>query len=409
MASKLPTLPDNSNDLLYIKRVVKGTQKCCGYKKEYLVKSLTTMEQGFIVCKVCTGIMRQPTLYKGVATCLMCSENPNELIEVNVVQDSVAALEIKCPLLRNCKWKGKLSEAETHLNTCITFLIECSDCKQIFPRGDTDKHKAILCPLRLVDCEYCSSRSGPSKDLERHYQVCPDYPIDCPNGCGSKLHRNTMATHRSECELEEVTCPFSEYGCMANPVLRKDLLAHKKEFVVEHQYISFVGMSERINKLEKESTEIIWKLKTMKQLDGVEWEIQIPSTGNFKQIPFYVNNYKLRIYIFAGYSSNDLKLLYFSINRIEGEFDKRLGKAALTHYRVITVDKQDYSKSHYEDGPMNYQLKIGASSGTFCSIFPSTWRRYATTDNCISFRLYFDINTHPPIGTVPKENATRPT
>ena len=393
MAYKLPTLPDNSNDLLYIKRVVKGTQKCCGYKREYLAKSLTTMEQGFIVCKVCTGIMRQPTLYKGVATCLVCSENPNELIEVNVVQDSVAALEIKCPLLRNCKWKGKLSEAETHLNTCITFLIECSDCKQIFPRGDTKMHKDIVCPLRLVDCEYCSSRSGPSKDLERHYQVCLLYPIDCPNDCRSKLHRNTMATHRSECELEEVTCPFSEYGCKANPMLRKDLLAHKKEFYIEHLDMN----QNRMIKLETEKVANEWKLRTMKQLDGVEWKIENPEKQPKEGPTFYVNNYKLRIFSFENYFFNDLKPLCFCIEKIEGKSAKRLGKAAITHYRVIIVDKQDYRKSHYEDGPMNYQLKIGGNNNEFYSMDNDIYKRYLTAENCISVRFYFDTNTQLPL------------
>ena len=389
MASKLLTSADNSKDLLYTKRVVKGTEKRCGYKMEYLARNLSTMEQGLIVCKVCTGIMRQPTLYKGVATCLMCSENPNELIAVNVVQDSVAALEINCPLLRDCKWNGKLSEAETHLNTCITFLIECSDCKLIFPRGDTKMHKDILCPLRLVNCDYCSSRSGPSKDLDRHNQVCLLYPIDCPNGCGSKPHRNTMATHRSDCELEEVTCPFSEYGCKAIPMLRKDLLAHKKELYIEHLDMS----QNRIIKLE-------WKLRTMKQLDGVEREIENPEKQPKEGPTFYVNNYKLRIYTYIH------KPLRFCIKRIEGKFDKQLGKAAITHYRVIIVDKQDYRKSYYEDGPMNYQLKIGENSKVFCSIYDYTWGSYITADNCLSVKLYFIINTQPPISTELEDNAT---
>ena len=406
MASKLPTL-DNSNDLLYIKKVVQGEEKCCGYKREYLARNLSTMEQGFIVCNVCTGLMREPTLDKGVTTCLMCSENSDKINEVNVVQDSVMALEIKCPLLRDCKWSGKLSEAERHLNTCVAFLIECADCEQIFPRRELLSHKSELCPMRETICKYGCKKSGHFEDLGKHEQFCTKIPILCQNGCGMEFPRKDLAEHKNVCELEAITCPYTEYGCNAKPILRRDLLSHKKENIVEHTDMSL----NTIKQLKKEKSLIELKIMSMKQLDGVEWEFQYNdmSLNNLIEGPtFYVNNYKLKLLIprrtsLFRYFSGGIR---FSIKRIPGEFDKQLGIVFITHYRVIIVDRQDYSNSHYEEGRMNYKLKIGESSEEFYR--NDTCVRYLTADDCISVRLYFDINTQPPFRTVPKDNATGP-
>ena len=65
MASKLQ--PDQSEDLLYFK---KGNV-FCGYKREYLAHNLSSMEEGFVVCKKCSGIMREPSICNGETTCLL--------------------------------------------------------------------------------------------------------------------------------------------------------------------------------------------------------------------------------------------------------------------------------------------------------------------------------------------------
>ena len=192
------------------------------------------MEEGFVVCKVCNGIMRQASLCKGVTTCSFCGEAPDLLNSVNIVQETVSNFEIKCPLTRDCKWNGKLSEAERHLETCVYFLIKCRKCDQIFSRGETDYHNINLCPMREVDCEYSCGGSGTARDIGKHNKLCANCPIDCPNGCGMNLQRKEIAKHRSECQFEELKCPFTEYGCNANPMIRRDLLRHKKEFYIEH-------------------------------------------------------------------------------------------------------------------------------------------------------------------------------
>ena len=105
------------------------------------------------------------SLCKGETTCLACSDT------VKDVQDSIATLDVKCPLLRDCDWKGELSEAESHLKDCLSFLIVCKECKQIFPRRDEEEHEDNYCPVRFIDCVHCY-KHGKAEDREQHSRFC---------------------------------------------------------------------------------------------------------------------------------------------------------------------------------------------------------------------------------------------
>ncbi|KAI6655571.1 Mitochondrial import receptor subunit TOM70-like [Oopsacas minuta] len=404
MASK-DNLPDKSNDLLYIKKVKEKKGMYCGYRRDYLAQNLSEMEEGLIICKNCTGIMREASFCRGDTTCLVCSETPRQLNPVKTVQSSIENLQIKCPLLRDCCWKGKLSEAEKHLVECKVFLIQCNNCKQIFLRGESKEHCKDLCPMRIISCRYCNKKEK-AIDQEKHFDVCSKYPISCPNKCGDKFPRGVLSEHRAKCELKEISCPFSEYGCQAKSMLRRDLIAHKKEYILEHTDMSLIEIKqlnegiqqlrEENNSLKKKQTEIQWEAKTMKQLDGVEWEIKnidkLPAESQIQEGPeFSLNNYKLRIYctttIVRRYGGERLK---FYLQRITGEFDNILGAAIITNYKVIIVNKQDYTKSHYEEGRLNYQLKIGVNSNDI--YLESTWTSCLTANKSLFIRFYFDVN-----------------
>ena len=136
--------PDNTDELLYVKLTKKDAIKYCGYRKNYLSQNLSEMEQELAVCKVCTGILREPSLYKSNTTCLVCSEMSEELNSVKGIQTSVSKLDIKCPTLRDCNWNAKLSEASGHLEICLCSLIECNKCKQVVQRREKINHGAML-------------------------------------------------------------------------------------------------------------------------------------------------------------------------------------------------------------------------------------------------------------------------
>ena len=359
-------------------------------------QNLSKMEERFVACKRCSGIMREASLCKGETTCLACSDTPKQPNPVKDVQDSIATLDVKCPLLRDCDWKGELSEAESHLKDCLSFLIVCKECKQIFPRRDEEEHEDNYCPVRFIDCVHCY-KHGKAEDREQHSRFCHEYPISCPNECEAEFARKELSLHRSNCELEVVTCPYTEYGCNAVSMLRRDLLAHKKESILDHTDMSFSRMRVEIEKLKsknmrlkQERTDMKWNGLSMKQLDGVEWDIRnvdkLEDGDEIEGPSFYVNDYKLRIYIsFRGFFTNS----YFYLQRVEGEFDRNLELAYITHYRAIKVNTQDYHRSQYQEGVMNYQLEIGTTSEKI------EWSRcfYMQDQNLAIF--YFDLNREP--------------
>ena len=407
MASKPERiLPDNTDELLYVKLTKKDVTKYCGYRKEYLSQNLTEMEQELIVCKECTGIMREPSLCNGNTTCLVCSERPSRPNTVKMVHNSVAKLNIKCPLLRDCNWNGNLSEADQHLNTCVHFLIECAKCQQTLPRGETDTHKANLCAMREIKCDFCG-KYGIARELDNHLTFCLEYLISCPNNCGKRFPRKDSSKHESECQLQLIECPFAKYGCRAKSMLRRYLLAHKKDNLVEHTDFSL----DRIDKLENENIRLKdtqkkmeWELKLTKRLDGVEWEIKNVNkleTGQTIEGPtFYVNKYKLKVCATLRLSFLGVRMNFF-LKRVEGEFDRKLTEASVTNYRMIIIDKQDHKESTYLDGSMNYQLKIGSKSTCFKEINGFIIDKHLTAqDDTLLVRFYFDIYTQLPLTSV---------
>ncbi|KAI6658048.1 TNF receptor-associated factor 5-like [Oopsacas minuta] len=414
MTSKLVPLPDDREDLLYVKKCKKAKSIHCGYKRDYLARNLTGMEEGLVICEICSGIMREASLSNGETTCLVCSES-QDLNPVKMVHNAVNQLEVKCPLLRDCTWNGKLSEAEKHLNNCNSFVVECTDCNDFVARGEYDNHKTNTCVFREVVCKFCE-RQVKAKDMKKHNEVCDDYPISCPNNCGDEFQRCQLSKHKSKCQFEEISCPYTEYGCKVKSILRKDLLAHKKEFYIEHTDMSLIEIQElrkENNSFKKKQSKMEIEGKIMKQLDGVEWEIKnfykLLINGNLEGPIVYINNYKLRIYLIKDSILSGIYLtkkttfseiyLRFYLQRLPGDFDRFLGKAYITQYRIISINKQDITKSNIKDGILNYELCIGKDSEIFYSCYFFDYRDCITADNSLFLRFYFEVNSEKTMET----------
>ena len=392
MASKQPvdTAPDTMDDLLYVKRSVGGKAKYCGYRREYVAQNLTEFEKEILICKVCEGIMKKASLVKGKTTCQLCSETPNELNAVKLVENSVNKLEIKCPLLRDCSWKGKLSEAEDHLKECKHFLVVCSDCEQVVTRGDMEIHKQNICPMREISCGFCE-KEGKVKDYTDHLEYCLDYPVTCSNGCGEGFPRRLLSAHNAECPLADIECPYTKYGCKAKPMKRRDLLSHKKEFIVEH-----VDMVETENlTLKVKVTRLESELNTMKRLDGLKWELcdvdKLTNGQTLESDCFYVNKYKLKC--ICEIVKNWRGVCFeFSVQRVAGEFDAILGVAYITECRII-LQKSDGKQSCNKNN-INYQLKFENISDVFCHLYQQEYSSFITPYNCLTILLCFDVNSN---------------
>ena len=386
--TKPALIPNDSKDLTFVKM----GQRYHGYKLDFLAQNLTNMEMEFLCCKVCFGLMREATVMNGESTCRVCSSDPNQTNALKTIQNSVSNLEIKCPLLSVCEWQGRLFEAEKHLMVCDSFLVECPKCKIVLTRGEVNFHLSNSCVMREIKCGHCGA-SGYVLQLEEHFKFCLETKISCPNLCGVSFARKRLEEHKTVCHLEKMICPFTRYGCNAIAMLSEDLESHKQENVVKHTDMALVLIEEQqkeINNLHKRLAAKEWEMKTFKQLDGVEWEILNVNELKVDQVvegpTFYVNNFKLQVFV-----RNFSDLFLYSINRIKGEHDKYLQEATITHYKLIIVDRTDFSRSFCQEGSMDYRLRSWKETEMF--YFFKVYSDLTQDKSSILVRLYFDVNT----------------
>ena len=86
--------------------------------------------------------------------------------------------------------------------------IQCSNkCGEILQRQYLVGHMLAECPRRMVTCRYCIV-DGEYQLIEgEHKELCPKFPLPCPNKCDvGSVPRQDMTEHRKTCPLEEVAC-----------------------------------------------------------------------------------------------------------------------------------------------------------------------------------------------------------
>ena len=108
---------------------------------------------------------------------------------------------------RGCVWSGEVSELEGHAGSCKKQPWECGYCG--------------------VKCELGEGEG-------KHWAVCDEFPVPCPNGCEvGSVERCAMEEHRSVCPLEPVACEMREFGCSV-VVPRREMATHMKESEIQH-------------------------------------------------------------------------------------------------------------------------------------------------------------------------------
>ena len=96
------------------------------------------------------------------------------------------------------------------------------------------KHMTSECHLRQKKCQYCPLNSTYEDVTGGHLEVCTNYPLDCPNKCGTEsVTRSTLPAHREECPLQQVECEHRQFGCAA-VLQRKGVVDHMKTSVHSH-------------------------------------------------------------------------------------------------------------------------------------------------------------------------------
>ena len=366
--------PDDADQVLY---VIKHGPK--GYKKSYLAQTLTEMEEQLIVCINCEGVMRDACIFGGEITCKLCRKRETKVNFVNKVRALVDKLRIKCPLLRDCEWTGQLSEAEEHVGVCGSALVSCPlGCEEVGRRSQSEEHTSDKCQFRKITCNFCGTKIQFINHMN-HVEVCPDQPIQCE--CEIEIPRSKMDMHiETECPLAEVECPYAKYSCHIGKLYRKDLLAHKQEFYIEHQ-----------DMLEEENSKLKEAMRTKKELTEAQIYINLKDTdNNITEHEFIRGNNKLRCHLLAVdpiqiiIIMNDTDAVPF-LPMFGSNRDKSFTEI---HECRLILDKTNRKKESYF---VVIKLNPRVEGDNIIKLQKEIYSQYIKEDGTLLIRLFFDI------------------
>ena len=213
-----------------------------GYDYQYALE----VPERFI-CNICTKVQRDPHLTsccgqhfcesclehwfkkQGKKSCPHCRKGLHHFLNKERKRD-IHELKIHCIHHgEGCQWVGELGNIQTHLDKlCSCVEVECTNkcrvslgfttCRKL-KRKDLPHHLSNECYLRDYKCEHCGHVDTYEKiagftviHMQRrksHYDECPEYPLDCPNMCGTvAIKRKYMYAHQETvCPLETIACP----------------------------------------------------------------------------------------------------------------------------------------------------------------------------------------------------------
>ena len=183
-------------------------------------------------CKLCKHVAREYTITNccGECFCKACIQDKNycpSCGDSNITsfphvkyQSKILALEVRCTMKdRGCERTGQLQHLDAHLDVttgdCQHVDVECpKKCVQKVQKRNVDTHLANECPNRDYRCLHCNF-ANKYHVVSKHFDVCPYYPLACPNRCGATFERDDLQDHMKMCRLEEVQCVFNSAGCQA--------------------------------------------------------------------------------------------------------------------------------------------------------------------------------------------------
>ena len=229
------------------------------------------------MCSICHKVLREPHLTECCGkhfcssclehwsrrnvTCPQCRKHSYRHILDKNVERKVNSLHVLCIHSEDgCRWRGELRNLKEHLHLergCGYVKVACSNkCGISERRKDVQQHMEKECPFRTYQCEHCGTR-GKYKDVTtQHYAKCSKYPLRCPKGCPAVVKRADLESHKNDCPLEIVTCPYSSYVGCNTAILRKDLDDHLTK--CSKQHIS--EMSAKMVTYERDTKRLHWEL-----------------------------------------------------------------------------------------------------------------------------------------------------
>ena len=194
------------------------------------------------ICPVCQDLLTKPfQLDCGHHLCRKCQDC---LLKINksecpvcrkfnalngarlnrYLQRKVNSVKVHCHHHKEgCEWVGEVRYLQDHLDHNV---ISCPfGCGKYSCEVAIKRHKSLHCPNRPIKCKNCNYYNTFIIVTEKHYPICPQSNIDCPNYCHVQdLKRHQLQQHLSECSHQLVDCPNT--GCSVR-LPHGDMKLHK--------------------------------------------------------------------------------------------------------------------------------------------------------------------------------------
>ena len=247
-------------------------KQCRHVAREYTITTCC----GECFCKACIDAIIQDK-----KPCPSCESNDIKALGLQVkYQRKILALKVHCTMKdRGCPWTGQLQRLDAHLDVttgdCQYVDVECpKKCVQKVQKRNVDTHLLNECPNRDYRCPHCNFQNK-FHIVSDHFDVCPYYPLACPNRCGATFERDDLQDHMKMCRLEEVQCVFDNAGCPAK-FIRENEDEHMDQNTQKHLALmpaATLRISQDFEQKLQEQLEIVEKKLEQKD-EQIEHKLQ---------------------------------------------------------------------------------------------------------------------------------------
>ena len=290
-----------------------------GLKKDLLVRDLSDLEEKYVVCSSCKGVLRDTIFTDKGYKCSTCVNKGEDKNTVGVDQAAIDSIEVFCPMRhKGCERKETVSTLEEHLAHCEFFPVACKlNCDKLLLANEMEEHVTNECENRKLDCAYCSV-SMKVGEMDNHLLVCGEHPVLCPNDCGqNEMKRKELEEHINRvCELAVQKCAYSQYGCEVS-LARNELQQHEDVYQREHLAL----MNAHIKRLESTIMRNANGTVVL-QINELESKLKCEEGTRIVSDSFYACLYKCQAIIELNDRSRKVIGLYVRV--VKGEWDDQL-------------------------------------------------------------------------------------
>ncbi|OWK08613.1 TRAF5 [Cervus elaphus hippelaphus] len=249
-----------------------------------------------------------------------------EVFKDNCCKREVLNLYVFCKNAPRCNAKIILGRYQDHLQHCLFQPVQCSNenCQEPVLRKDLKEHLSAFCRFREEKCIYCK-KEVVVINLQNHEEnLCPEYPVSCPNKCLQIIPRTEVDEHLAMCPEAEQDCPFKHYGCTVKDK-RGNLQEHERSALRDHMLL----VLEKNFQLEEQISDLYKSLE--------QKEIKIQQLA--ETVKKFEKEFKQFAQLFGkngSFLSNMQNLFFFAVV-LEGETNK--------HDAHINIHKAQLNKN----------------------------------------------------------------